>query len=130
MCKTSSISRLQRSVMPSMLVNFELCITQFQLAKHFWKFSIIIMFCTIMPAFLTICMAFQNLRWQMVLTKCEKMSCCLTFSSTFYIPSITLITCLFQELDYFSLNYAGLSKLRRLLFIAKHCPSLELDALK
>ncbi|CAB4013176.1 COP9 signalosome complex subunit 1 [Paramuricea clavata] len=44
--------------------------------------------------------------------------------SEFNVESTTL------ELDYFSLNYAGLSKLRRLLFIAKHCPCLELDALK
>ena len=42
----------------------------------------------------------------------------------FIVESTTL------ELDYFSLNFAGLSKLRRLLFIANHCPSLELDALK
>ncbi|XP_028406609.1 COP9 signalosome complex subunit 1-like [Dendronephthya gigantea] len=34
------------------------------------------------------------------------------------------------ELDYFSLNYAGLPKIKRLLFIAQHCPSLELDALR
>lgn len=42
----------------------------------------------------------------------------------FIIESTTL------DLDYFSSNYAGLTKLKRLLFIAKHCPSLELDALR
>lgn len=34
------------------------------------------------------------------------------------------------DLDYFATNYAGLTKIRRLLFVAKHCPALELDALR
>lgn len=42
----------------------------------------------------------------------------------FVVESTTL------DLDYFSSNYTGLAKLKRLLFVAKHCPSLELDALR
>ena len=34
------------------------------------------------------------------------------------------------DLEAYSNNYAGLAKIRRLLFVAKHCPSLQVDALK
>ncbi|XP_046855833.1 COP9 signalosome complex subunit 1-like isoform X2 [Xenia sp. Carnegie-2017] len=44
--------------------------------------------------------------------------------SDFTVESTTL------ELETFMTNYTGLSRLHRLLFIAKHCPALELEALK
>lgn len=34
------------------------------------------------------------------------------------------------DLEAYGNSYAGLAKIRRLLFIAKHCPSLQVDALK
>ena len=37
---------------------------------------------------------------------------------------------LFQDLDVYASNYTGLTKLNRLLFVAKHCPALEVDALR
>lgn len=42
----------------------------------------------------------------------------------FFIESSTL------DLDVYASNYTGLTKLNRLLFVAKHCPSLEIDALR
>ena len=35
-----------------------------------------------------------------------------------------------QDLDVYASNYTGLTKLNRLIFVAKHCPSLEIDALR
>ncbi|XP_001628909.2 COP9 signalosome complex subunit 1 [Nematostella vectensis] len=34
------------------------------------------------------------------------------------------------DLDVYASNYTGLTKLNRLLFVAKHCPSLEIDSLR
>ncbi|KAK3734538.1 hypothetical protein QZH41_010394, partial [Actinostola sp. cb2023] len=34
------------------------------------------------------------------------------------------------DLDVYASNYVGLTKLNRLLFVAKHCPALEIDALR
>ncbi|XP_031557235.1 COP9 signalosome complex subunit 1-like isoform X2 [Actinia tenebrosa] len=34
------------------------------------------------------------------------------------------------DLDVFASNYMGLTKLSRLMFVAKHCPALEIDALR
>lgn len=34
------------------------------------------------------------------------------------------------DLDFYSNSYTGLAKLHRLIFIADHCPSLRLEALK
>ena len=34
------------------------------------------------------------------------------------------------DLDYYANSYTGLAKLHRLIFIADHCPSLRLEALK
>lgn len=36
----------------------------------------------------------------------------------------------FKDLDVYSGGYDGLAKVRRLMFIAKHCPGLAEDALK
>lgn len=35
-----------------------------------------------------------------------------------------------QDLDVYASNYTGLTKLNRLLFVARHCPLLEIDALR
>ena len=35
-----------------------------------------------------------------------------------------------QDLEAYAANYVGISKIQRLLFVATHCPSLELEALK
>lgn len=34
------------------------------------------------------------------------------------------------DLDFYANSYTGLAKLHRLIFIADHCPSLRLEALK
>ncbi|XP_031571360.1 COP9 signalosome complex subunit 1-like [Actinia tenebrosa] len=34
------------------------------------------------------------------------------------------------DLDVYASNYIGLTKLSRLMFVAKHCPALEIDALR
>lgn len=34
------------------------------------------------------------------------------------------------DLDAYAQSYDGLAKIRRLLFIAKHCPSLRVDSLR
>lgn len=34
------------------------------------------------------------------------------------------------DLEGYAASYKGLAKVRRLLFVAKHCPSLQLDALR
>ena len=34
------------------------------------------------------------------------------------------------DLDSYASSYSGLAKVRRLMFIAKHCPSLRVDSLK
>ena len=34
------------------------------------------------------------------------------------------------DLDSYASSYTGLMKIRRLMFIAKHCPSLRVDSLK
>ena len=39
-----------------------------------------------------------------------------------------LFTC--QDLDVYASSYKGVTKLQRLLFIANHCPSLAVDALR
>lgn len=35
-----------------------------------------------------------------------------------------------QDLDTYSSSYSGLARLNRLLYIADHCPSLQLEALR
>lgn len=47
-----------------------------------------------------------------------------THEDNFIIESATL------DLDVYASNYTGLTKLNRLLFVAKHCPALEVDALR
>lgn len=47
-----------------------------------------------------------------------------TNEDTFIIESATL------DLDVYASNYTGLTKLNRLLFVARHCPLLEIDALR
>ena len=37
---------------------------------------------------------------------------------------------LFQDLDSYGSGYMGLAKIRRLQFVAKHCPGLQEEALK
>ena len=34
------------------------------------------------------------------------------------------------DLEAYANSYEGLAKVRRLLFVAKHCPSLQVDALR
>ena len=34
------------------------------------------------------------------------------------------------DIDQYASSYKGLAKIRRLMFIAKHCPSLRVDALR
>ena len=34
------------------------------------------------------------------------------------------------DLDTYSSSYTGLAKIKRLTFVARHCPSLRVDALK
>ena len=34
------------------------------------------------------------------------------------------------DLEGYANGYEGLAKVRRLMFVAKHCPSLQLDALR
>ena len=34
------------------------------------------------------------------------------------------------DLDSYASSYSGLAKIRRLMFIAKHCPNLRVDSLK
>ena len=34
------------------------------------------------------------------------------------------------DLDVYASSYGGLTKIRRLMFVAKHCPTLRVDSLK
>ena len=34
------------------------------------------------------------------------------------------------DLDAYASSYSGLAKIKRLMFIAKHCPCLRIDSLK
>ena len=34
------------------------------------------------------------------------------------------------DLDAYASNFSGLAKIRRLMFVAKHCPTLRVDSLK
>ena len=34
------------------------------------------------------------------------------------------------DLDAYASSFSGLAKIRRLMFIAKHCPTLRIDSLK
>ena len=34
------------------------------------------------------------------------------------------------DLDAYAGSYSGLAKVRRLIFVAKHCPTLRIDSLK
>lgn len=48
--------------------------------------------------------------------------------STFFL--IIKPTLLFQDLEAYANSYAGLARLYRLIYIADHCPTLRIEALK
>lgn len=43
-----------------------------------------------------------------------------------FVPSLSVS----QDMEVYAASYEGLAKIKRLMFVAKHCPGLAEDALK